>query len=101
MIILEDDGKSNPKACGLRNAGGIMKLERFQFDLKAAREKAGITAHDLSVATGVAERTIVSMESTAGANPYAGTLIRILSYLKIPFEEIFDVEKYAEESAKK
>lgn len=64
-------------------------LERFQSNFKSIRQDKGLTIEQLSEETGVATRTIISIEKDAGANPQIATVIRLMKYLEIKFEDIY------------
>ncbi len=64
-------------------------MERYRSRLKEIRKKADLTVEELSAATGVGERTIVSIEAEEGGNPSTGTLLRLMSYLNIKFEDLY------------
>jgi DNA-binding XRE family transcriptional regulator len=63
-------------------------LERYKSRLKEIRKEVGLTVSELSAATGVGERTIVSIETKQGCNPSVGTVLRLMKYLKINFEDL-------------
>ncbi len=67
-------------------------MERYRSELKRIRKEAGLTVSELAVGSGVGERTIVSIENKEGSNPSVGTVLRLLSYLQISFEDL----KFAE-----
>ena len=63
-------------------------MERYKTRLKEFRDAAGLTQQELAEITGVGLRTIATMEGAKGSNPSAGTLIRLMTYFKISFEEL-------------
>ena len=76
-------------------------MEKYKSQLKEIRLNAGLTVSELSVATGVGERTIVAIESDEGSNPYAGTIMRLLKYLDIKFEDLYSAQTLDEEQISK
>lgn len=64
-------------------------MEKFRSNLKEYRLAAGLTQEELAERAGVAVRTISAMETEEGANPQIGTLIRLMNYLRISFEELY------------
>ena len=76
----------------LNNAKGEFALEKYRSRLKEIRQEAGLTVSELSIATGVGERTIVSIETACGGNPSIGTVLRLMKYLKINFEDLYPAE---------
>lgn len=67
-------------------------MEHIRSDLKQIRESAGLSQDELAEAIGVNRKTIIALESEAGADPKVSTVRRILAYLKISFEELFPEE---------
>ena len=78
-----------------------MTLERYKSRLKEIRQEAGLTVSELAIATGVGERTIVSIETAKGGNPSIGTVMRLMKYLKINFEDLYPAETLEEMQAEK
>ena len=64
-------------------------MERYQSNLKAIRTDRGLTIDQLAEGTGIAPRTIISIENDNGANPQIGTVKRLLKYFEITFEELY------------
>lgn len=68
---------------------GVILLEHVKSMLKDFRESAGLSQDELAEAIGVNRKTIIALESEAGADPKVSTVRRILAYLKISFEDLF------------
>ena len=64
-------------------------MERYISNLKEIRQAAGLTIEEVAEGSGLAKRTIISIENEEGANPSLGTLKRLLGYLNISFEELY------------
>lgn len=64
-------------------------LERFQSNLRSIRQERGLTIEQLSEETGVATRTIISLEQESGSNPQIATVMRLMKYLEIKFEDLY------------
>ena len=64
-------------------------MERYISNLKEIRQAAGLTIEEMAEGTGLAKRTIISIENEEGSNPSLGTLKRLLKYLNISFEELY------------
>ena len=64
-------------------------LERFQSNLRSIRQEKGLTIEQLSEETGVATRTIISLEQESGSNPQIATVMRHMKYLEIKFEDLY------------
>lgn len=64
-------------------------LEKYKSNLKELRLDAGLTLDELAEATGLGKRTIITIENDAGANPFVGTVKRLLAYFEISFEELY------------
>jgi len=64
-------------------------LERFQSNLRSIRQEKGLTIEQLSDETGVATRTIISLEQESGSNPQIATVMRLMKYLEIKFEDLY------------
>lgn len=64
-------------------------LERFQSNLRSIRQEKGLTIEQLSEETGVATRTIISLEQESGSNPQIATVMRLMKYLEIKFEDLY------------
>ena len=64
-------------------------LERFQSNLRSIRQERGLTIEQLSEETGVATRTIISLEQESGSNPQIATVMRLMKYLDIKFEDLY------------
>ena len=64
-------------------------MEKYISSLKEIRRAAGLTIEDVAEGSGLAKRTIISIENEEGANPSLGTLKRLLKYLNISFEELY------------
>ena len=64
-------------------------MEKFKSNLKELRQAAGLTLDKLVEQTGIGKRTIIAIENEAGANPYVGTVKRLLKYFEITFEELY------------
>ena len=67
-------------------------MERYRSRLKEIRQEAGLTVSELSIAIGVGEHTIVSVETANGGNPSIGTVLRLMKHLKINFEYLYPAE---------
>lgn len=64
-------------------------LEKFQSNLRSIRQEKGLTIEQLSEETGVATRTIISLEQESGSNPQIATVMRLMKYLEIKFEDLY------------
>ena len=64
-------------------------MERFQSNLRSIRQEKGLTIEQLSEETGVATRTIISLEQKSGSNPQIATVMRLMKYLEIKFEDLY------------
>lgn len=64
-------------------------MERFQSNLRNIRQERGLTIEQLSEETGVATRTIISLEQESGSNPQIATVMRLMKYLEIKFEDLY------------
>ena len=53
------------------------------------RQEKGLTIEQLSEETGVATRTIISLEQESGSNPQIATVMRLMKYLEIKFEDLY------------
>ena len=69
-----------------------MRLEHVKSSLRFIRESAGLSQDELAEAIAVNRKTIIAIESESGADPKISTVRRILSYLKISFEELYPVD---------
>ncbi len=65
-------------------------MEHYQSNLKEIREAAGISQEQLALAVGLNKKTIIAMESEDGADPKVSTVRRLLAYLQISFEELYN-----------
>lgn len=65
-------------------------MEHCQSNLKEIRETAGISQEQLALAVGLNKKTIIAMESEDGADPKVSTVRRLLAYLQISFEELYN-----------
>ena len=64
-------------------------MEKYRSNLKSIRIDRGLTIDQLAEGTGIAPRTIISIENDNGANPQIGTVKRLLKYFEITFEELY------------
>ena len=64
-------------------------MEKYRSNLKAIRTDRDLTIDQLAEGTGIAPRTIISIENDNGANPQIGTVKRLLKYFEITFEELY------------
>ena len=65
-------------------------MEHYQSNLRALREAAGISPEQLDSEVGLNKKTIITMESEEGADPKISTVRRLLAYLQISFEELYN-----------
>lgn len=67
----------------------MFELERYRSNLKNIRLEKGLTINELSEETGIAERTIIAIESQEGANPQLATVMRLSKYFEISLDELY------------
>lgn len=67
-------------------------MEHYKSNLKIIREKNGVSQEELSEHIGVNRKTIIAIESIDGANPRIDTVIKLLAYFDITFEELYSKE---------
>ncbi|WP_405375483.1 helix-turn-helix transcriptional regulator [Pseudobutyrivibrio sp.] len=65
-------------------------MEHCKSNLKSIREAAGISQEQLALAVGLNKKTIIAMESEEGADPKVSTVKRLLAYLNVDFEDLFN-----------
>ena len=65
-------------------------MEHYQSNLRALREAAGLSQEQLASEFGLNKKTIIAMESDEGADPKISTVRRLLAYLQISFEELYN-----------
>lgn len=65
-------------------------MEHYQSNLREIREAAGISQEQLANEVGLNKKTIIAMESENGADPKISTVRRLLAYLQISFEELYN-----------
>ena len=70
----------------------MLESEKYKSNLKTIRLDRGMTVEELAKGTGVAERTIKSLESENGSNPQLATIKRLMSYLEISFDDLYPHE---------
>ena len=64
-------------------------MEKHKSRLAEIRKAAGLSVMDVAKGSKVSERTVVSVEQKSGYNPRLGTIVRLLKYLNITFEELY------------
>ncbi|SDB45143.1 putative transcriptional regulator [Pseudobutyrivibrio sp. YE44] len=65
-------------------------MEHYHSNLREIREKAGISQQQLANAIGVSRKTIIAMESECGSDPRISTVKRLLAYLEVGFEDLYN-----------
>ena len=64
-------------------------MEHYKSNLKNIREELGVSQEQLASQVGLNKKTIIAMESKSGADPKISTVMRLLKYLDISFEELY------------
>ncbi len=68
-------------------------MEHYKSNLRTIRERAGISQEQLAIKVGLNKKTIIAMESEKGADPKISTVRRLLRYLDITFEELYEIDE--------
>ena len=65
-------------------------MQKIVSHLKSYREEKGISQEQLAEAIGVSRKTISLMESEKECNPRIQTAYRLVKYLELTMEQVFE-----------